>query len=134
MGYYPLYHRHGSRNLTCSGSLDRKVCSRGFTLIEIMMVVAIIATLSGIAVPNYLKYREKATIAQCIAEISIIAKTISIYEINNYELPDSLNDLSITSFIDPMGNPYQYLRIDGGGGGGGKRKKRNRGKITFWFR
>jgi len=131
MGYYPLYHRHGSRNLTCSGSLDRKVCSRGFTLIEIMMVVAIIGTLSGIAMPSYLKYREKATIAQCIAEISIIAKTISVYEIDNYELPDSLNDLSISSFIDPWGNPYQYLRIDDGGNKKKKGKKKKPRKDHF---
>jgi prepilin-type N-terminal cleavage/methylation domain-containing protein len=35
----------------------------GFTLVELMIVVAIIATLSAIAIPNYISYRYKAQIA-----------------------------------------------------------------------
>jgi len=114
MCYYPLYHGHGSRNVPCSNDVDQKVCSRGFTLIEIMIVVAIIGTLSSIAMPNYLKYKEKGKIALALTDIRIIEKTISIYAIDTGGLPDSLNDLSISNTIDPWVNPYQYLRIDGG--------------------
>jgi len=117
MSYYPLYYGHGSCNLPCSDNLVQlvqKVCRRGFTLIEIMIVVAIIGTLSAIAVPNYLKYREKGKIVLALTDIRIIEKTISIYGIDTGGLPDSLNDLSVNNTIDPWGNPYQYLRIDGG--------------------
>ena len=114
MSYYPLYYRHGSCNLPCSDNLVQKVSHRGFTLIEIMIVVAIIGTVSAIAAPNYLKYREKGKIALALTDIRIIEKTISIYAIDTGGLPDSFNDLSISNNIDPWGNPYQYLRIDGG--------------------
>jgi general secretion pathway protein G len=114
MCYYPLYYGHGSRNLPCSDNGVQKVSRRGFTLIEIMIVVAIIGTLSAMAVPNYLKYKEMGKIVVAQTDIRIIEKQISIYAIDTGELPDSLNDLSNSNRIDPWINPYQYLRIDGG--------------------
>jgi general secretion pathway protein G len=123
MSYYPLYCGHGSCNLACSDNLVQKVCRRGFTLIEIMIVVAIIGTLSAVAVPNYLKYREKGKIALALTDIRIIEKTISIYAIDTGGFPDSLNDLSISNPIDPWGNPYRYLRIDGGNAPPGSMRK-----------
>ncbi len=123
MSYYPLDYGHGSCNLPCSDNLVQKGCPRGITLIELMIVVAIIGTLSAIAVPNYLKYREKGKIALALTDIRIIEKTISIYAIDTGGFPDSLNDLSISNPIDPWGNPYRYLRIDGGSAPPGKRRK-----------
>ena len=114
MCHYPLYHGHGSRNVPCSNDVDQKVCSRGFTLIEIMIVVAIIGTLSAMGVPNYLKYKEMGKIAVAQTDIRIIEQQINLYAIDTGGLPDSLNDISISNKIDPWNNPYQYLRIDGG--------------------
>lgn len=122
MSYYPMYYGHGSCNLPCSDNLVQKVSRCGFALIEIMIVVAIIGTLSAIAVPNYLKYREKGKIALALTDIRIIEKTISIYVIDTGGLPDSFIDLPINYTIDPWGNPYQYLRIDGGDVKGKMRK------------
>jgi len=79
-----------------------------------MIIVAILGTLTAMAVPNYLKYREKGTVALAITDIRIIEKQIAVYAIDTGGLPDSLNDLSISNTIDPWNNPYQYLRIDGG--------------------
>jgi general secretion pathway protein G len=123
MNCYPLYNRHSAHTVQFSDNLDRKKRIHGFTLIEIMIVVAIIGTLSAIALPNYLKYREKGKIVLALTDIRIIEKTISIYEIDNNGLPDSLNDLSISNTIDPWRNPYQYLRIDGGNAPQGQLRK-----------
>ena len=123
MCYYSLYYGHGSCNLPCSDNLVQKVSRRGFTLIEIMIVVAIIGTVSAIAVPNYLKYREKGKIAVALTDIRIIEKQINIYAIDTGGLPDSFNDLSINNTIDPWGNTYQYLRIDGGNAPQGQCRK-----------
>ena len=96
--------------------LNRIACNKGFTLIEIMIVIAIIGCISAIALPNYLKYKNKARIAAAVADIRIIEKQISLFTFDNGgQLPNSLNDLTTIGMVkDPWGNPYQYLRIDGG--------------------
>lgn len=46
---------------------------KGFTLVEIMVVVAIIGILAGIAYPNYVKQRERAYEEQKKSNISMVA-------------------------------------------------------------
>jgi len=124
MNCYPLYNRHSAHTAPFSGNLVRKKRVRGFTLIEIMIVIAIIGTLSAIAAPNYLKYIAKGRIAVAISDICIIEKEIMIYSVNTGEFPDSLSDLTNGNITDPWRNPYQYLRIDGGDpSGNGKMRK-----------
>jgi general secretion pathway protein G len=91
-----------------------KRCHFGFTLIEIMVVIAIIGTLSAIAIPNYLSYTRRADNSEAITKIRTIEIDISEYWAENGELPDSLDDLGLGDLKDPWGNPYEYLRIDGG--------------------
>ena len=113
MNSYPLYNCHGAHLVRFFYSSDRKIGVRGFTLIEIMIVMAIIGTLSAIAAPNYLKYKNKGKIALAMTDIRIIEKEIMCYWIDTGELPDSLSDLTNGTLTDPWGNPYQYLKIDG---------------------
>ncbi len=102
---------------------DRLSYSYGFTLIEVMLVVAIIGTLSAIAIPNFIAYRYKATIVRVISEIRILETKIAVYLIDNDNLPDNVSDVSSGNITDPWGNPYRYLRIDGGSAPPGQRRK-----------
>jgi len=96
----------------------------GFTLIELMVVIAIVGTLSGIGIPAYNSYIEKAKITKTIAEIRLLEKEIRVYEVNNEMFPDTLNDIGRENFLDTWGNPYQYLNFANiKGKGKGKMRK-----------
>jgi general secretion pathway protein G len=112
----PSLDRENSVNgIECSKYFNRGISNKGFTLIELMIVIAIIGTLSAIAVPNYLQYKNNAMIAVAVTDIRIIEKQIALFVTNNNgQLPNSLNDLTtIGNLNDPWGNPYRYLRISG---------------------
>jgi len=112
-------------DFVCSKSLNRNGCNRGFTLIEVFIVIAIIGTLSAIAAPNYIKYRYEALITVAVTDVRMIEKQISLFVFdNNGQLPDSLSELTnIGTVNDPWGNPYQYLRIAGGTANQGQIRK-----------
>lgn len=98
---------------------------RGFTLIEIMIVVAILSTLSAIALPAYSRYVEKARITKAIAEIKILSLEIDVYGTDHGGLlPTTLNDIGRAGLMDPWGNPYQYLNYATVHGSGKIRKDR----------
>jgi prepilin-type N-terminal cleavage/methylation domain-containing protein len=53
----------------------------GFTLVEIMIVVAIIALLAAIAVPNFLRSRKRAQATQVLQDLRMIDSALSMYAI-----------------------------------------------------
>lgn len=86
----------------------------GFTIVELILAIAIISILSAIALPAYSSYREKARLARCIAEIRTIELEIRNYYATNSRYPDDLTGLGHPPLNDPWGNPYQYLNIADG--------------------
>jgi len=83
----------------------------GFTILELLTVIAIVGALSAIAIPAYTNYIEKAKETRAIVDILTLEKDIEAYEIINGTLPDSLDDVGRGGFEDPWGNPYQYLNF-----------------------
>ena len=93
--------------------------NRGFTLIEVLMVVAIISALALIAIPNYASLKNMANIARCKSEIRTVEKSIIAYNLDNAKFPDGPLDTTVTTtLIDPWGNYYQYYNIQKNGTAG----------------
>jgi general secretion pathway protein G len=106
-----------------------RLAARGFTLIEIMVVVVIIGLLAAFILPNVFGNVEKAQIAKVKGDIQGIETALTMYKLDNYKYPTT--DLGLAALVqrpndptvrnwreggyikriskDPWGNPYQYL-------------------------
>jgi general secretion pathway protein G len=91
--------------------------NHGLTLVELMIVLAIIGTLASIATPLYVDVQERARVARAIAEIRILDSEIAAFEGVNGRLPDSLAEMGRGALEDPWGNAYEFLNFETGGKG-----------------
>jgi len=61
--------------------------TRGFTLIELLIVVAIIAILAAIAVPNFLEAQTRAKVARMESDLRNLDTAIASYHVDNNRYP-----------------------------------------------
>jgi general secretion pathway protein G len=79
----------------------------GFTLVELIIVMAIIALLSAIAVPSFVRQVQKAKEAALKEDLHTMRTAIDSYTIDKQAAPQSLDDLVQAGYlrtvpIDPM--------------------------------
>src|ERR1700749_2502983 len=102
---------------------------RGFTLIEIMVVVVILAVLGALVVPKILENVDKARVTRAASDIRAIQTALDLYRLDNFKYPTTEqglqalvtqpNDPSITNYRsggylpslpkDPRNNVYVYV-------------------------
>ncbi|NQT06527.1 MAG: prepilin-type N-terminal cleavage/methylation domain-containing protein [Candidatus Omnitrophica bacterium] len=92
---------------------DRK----GFTLVEIMIVVAIIGLLAAIAIPNFVTARATAASNACLANLRQIDSAIQMFQIDTGAWPTALANLSPylrnVPTVDGDSNAYTLVAASG---------------------
>ena len=109
----------------------------GFTLLELLIVLAIIGVLSGIAIPFYSAHVDESKNTTAITDITTIQTSIERFYTNNFSYPAALTDIPDLPHngVDPWGNAYVYLNIKDGGPGikGSVRKDKKLNPINTLY-
>jgi general secretion pathway protein G len=109
---------------------SRHSSASGFTLIEIMVVVVILAILAALIVPKVISRPDEARVVAARQDIATIVQGLKLYRLDNGRYPTTEQGLAALVSrptvaplpqhwksggyldrmpLDPWGNPYQYL-------------------------
>jgi general secretion pathway protein G len=125
--------RSPSRQIERDRFFGKQPRSCGFTLVELLITIAVILTICAIAVPNLVAALDQARMAKAVSDIRAIGDEVQEYEFVNAQYPTTLADINRDTFPDPWGNPYQYLNFAGVKGKGAMRKDRFLVPINTFF-
>ena len=122
-----VFRRGAGSPICVNGSLGNRSGEAGFTLLELLVVLGIIALLATVAAPQVLQYLGKARTETAKAQISAISTALELYALDNGGYPPQQVGLSglmnapsgaaawkgpylknANGLNDPWGRPYNY--------------------------
>lgn len=95
--------------------------AQGFTLVEVLLALALIAILTTVAFASYSKYIEKVRIAQAVTDVTTMSAVISQDWQDERAYPLTLAEVGYGGKLDPWGRPYVYYNVDRFGKGGSRK-------------
>jgi general secretion pathway protein G len=102
--------RHDRKSLSPEVGARKKIIFDrcGFTMVELLVVAAILGILATMALSGFQLYQTNARITRAIVEVRNLEKEVNSYAVDKGTFPDSLAEISMGELIDPWGNKYVY--------------------------
>lgn len=120
---------HGATSIRCR----MRTRAPGFTLLELLVAVAILAVLAAIGLPAYWGYAERARVSQAVTDIRFLNVLVRKYEDDHRDVPAGLGAIGQADKLDPWGRPYVYLKLGTAATAGLARKNKNLVPINSQF-
>ncbi|HEZ1631002.1 TPA: pilin, partial [Neisseria meningitidis] len=87
---------------------------KGFTLIELMIVIAIVGILAAVALPAYQDYTARAQVSEAILLAEGQKSAVTEYYLNHGEWPGNNSDAGVASLTDIKGKYVQSVTVANG--------------------
>src|SRR5580704_12623213 len=102
-----------TRSVSVRSKQIMQVLQKGFTLIELMIVVAIIGILAAIAIPAYQDYTVRAQVTEGMNLAALVETGVADYFASVGSFPSTLSSVGILS--SPSGKYVSSVALSGGG-------------------
>lgn len=86
-----------------------ELSGRGFTIVELLLLIAILGTFASIALPNYSNYRDHHRMELAVSDLRFIEAEVGKYRSAAGRLPPDLVAIGLAGMRDPWGRQYRYV-------------------------